>query len=102
MGSFALRAIHSMPKPTISSQAGSLTSSVLDFYYVRKTEQSNRSRAMAHDFMPGLAGVPAARSAVSDVDGERGILEYRGIRIEDLCARSTFLETSWLLLFGQL
>jgi len=57
---------------------------------------------MAHDFMPGLAGVPAAKSAVSDVDGERGILEYRGIRIEDLCARSTFLETSWLLLFGQL
>jgi citrate synthase len=57
---------------------------------------------MAHDFMPGLAGVPAAKSAVSDVDGERGVLEYRGIRIEDLCARSTFLETSWLLLFGQL
>ena len=26
---------------------------------------------MAHDFMPGLAGVPAAKSAVSDVDGER-------------------------------
>ena len=57
---------------------------------------------MAHDFMPGLAGVPAAKSAVSDVDGERGILECREDRIEDLCARSTFLETSWLLLFGQL
>ena len=36
---------------------------------------------MPHDFMPGLAGVPAARSAVSDVDGHVGILEYRGIRI---------------------
>ncbi len=57
---------------------------------------------MPHDFMPGLAGVPAARSAVSDVDGERGILEYRGIRIEELCANSTFLETTYLLLFGRL
>jgi citrate synthase len=57
---------------------------------------------MPHDFMPGLAGVPAARSAVSDVDGQAGILEYRGIRIEELCARSSFLETTWLLLFGRL
>jgi citrate synthase len=57
---------------------------------------------MPHDFMPGLAGVPAARSAVSDVDGQRGVLEYRGIRIEELCGKSTFLETSYLLLFGHL
>ncbi len=57
---------------------------------------------MPHDFMPGLAGVPAAKSAVSDVDGERGILEYRGIRIEALCAQSTYLETAYLLLFGRL
>ena len=57
---------------------------------------------MPHDFMPGLAGVPAARPAVSDVDGQAGILEYRGIRIEELCRRSSFLETTWLLLFGRL
>jgi 2-methylcitrate synthase/citrate synthase II len=57
---------------------------------------------MPHDFMPGLAGVPAARSAVSDVDGQAGILEYRGIRIEQLCEQSSFLETTWLLLFGRL
>lgn len=57
---------------------------------------------MPHDFMPGLAGVPAAKSAVSDVDGQRGVLEYRGIRIEDLCAKSSYLETAFLLLFGHL
>ncbi len=57
---------------------------------------------MPHDFMPGLAGVPAAKSAISDVDGQRGILEYRGIRVEDLCAKSSFLETAYLLLFGHL
>jgi citrate synthase len=57
---------------------------------------------MPHDFMPGLAGIPAAKSAVSDVDGERGVLEYRGIRVEELCARSSYLETAYLLLFGHL
>ena len=57
---------------------------------------------MPHDFMPGLAGVPAAKSSVSDVDGQRGILEYRGIRIEELCAKSSFLETAFLLLLGRL
>ena len=57
---------------------------------------------MPHDFMPGLAGIPAAKSAVSDVDGERGVLEYRGIRVEELCKRSSFLETTYLLLFGRL
>jgi citrate synthase len=57
---------------------------------------------MPHDFMPGLAGVPAAKSAVSDVDGQRGVLEYRGIRVEDLCEKSSFLETSFLLLYGRL
>ena len=57
---------------------------------------------MPHDFMPGLAGVPAATSSISDVDGQRGILEYRGIRVETLCADSTYLETAYLLLFGHL
>jgi len=57
---------------------------------------------MPHDFMPGLAGIPAAKSAVSDVDGERGVLEYRGIRVEELCKRSSYLETTYLLLFGHL
>ena len=57
---------------------------------------------MPHDFMPGLAGVPAAKSAISDVDGIRGVLEYRGIRVEELCQHSSFLETSYLLLFGRL
>ncbi|MCS6296411.1 MAG: citrate synthase [Nitrospira sp.] len=57
---------------------------------------------MPHDFMPGLAGVPAAKSAISDVDGLRGVLEYRGIRVEELCQHSSFLETSYLLLFARL
>ena len=55
-----------------------------------------------HDFFPGLAGVPAAKSNISSVNGEEGILEYRGIRIEDLATHSTFPETAYLLLFNRL
>jgi citrate synthase len=54
------------------------------------------------DYSPGLAGVPAARSKVSYLDGIKGILEYRGIRIEVLSEKSTFLEAAYLLLFGKL
>ena len=55
-----------------------------------------------HEFSPGLAGVPAAKSSISYVDGQAGLLEYRGIRIADLAIHSTFMETSFLLLFGRL
>ena len=48
-------------------------------------------------FVPGLAGVIAAQSRVGFVDGENGILEYRGIRIENLAEQSTFEETAYLL-----
>src|SRR5437667_9257630 len=57
---------------------------------------------MPHDFMPGLAGVPAARSRISDVDGRGGGLEDRGLRTEALASKSTFLETAFLLLFSHL
>ena len=65
-----------------------------------RLDMPKESYAMPHDFMPGLAGVPAARSTISDVNGETGVLEYRGIRIEELTAKSTFLETAYLLLFN--
>jgi citrate synthase len=55
-----------------------------------------------HDYLPGLAGVPAAKSTISYVDGLQGILEYRGIPIEELATRSTFTETAFLLLFNRL
>lgn len=54
------------------------------------------------EYSPGLAGIPAARSKISYLDGLKGILEYRGIRIEVLAEKSTFLETAYLLLFGKL
>ncbi len=53
-------------------------------------------------YSEGLAGIPVARSAVSSVDGTRGYLEYRGIDIEQLAENSSFEETAWLLLYGDL
>jgi citrate synthase len=46
----------------------------------------------------GLRGVTVADTRISDVDGENGILIYRGYRIEDLAKNSTFEETAYLLL----
>ncbi|MBD2480422.1 citrate synthase [Planktothrix sp. FACHB-1365] len=54
------------------------------------------------EFKPGLEGVPATLSSISYVDGQKGILEYRGISIQQLANYSTFLETSYLLIWGKL
>jgi citrate synthase len=54
------------------------------------------------EYKPGLEGIPAAQSSISYVDGKQGILEYRGIRIEELAVKSTFLETAYLLIWGKL
>jgi citrate synthase len=57
---------------------------------------------MVCEFRPGLEGIAAAQSSISNVDGQKGILEYRGIRIEELAEKSTFLETAYLLIWGEL
>lgn len=54
------------------------------------------------ELRPGLADVPVAESAVSFIDGKRARLEYRGIAVETLARESSFEETSWLLLKGDL
>lgn len=54
------------------------------------------------ELVPGLAGIPAAESSISFIDGQAGILEYRGHRIETLAENSNFEETCWLLLNGKL
>lgn len=54
------------------------------------------------EYLPGLEGVPATKSNISDIDGERGILSYRGYRIEELAEHSSFEETCLLLLDGRL
>lgn len=50
----------------------------------------------------GFANTASCCSEVSYINGEEGILRYRGINIEDLAAKSSFVETAHLLLHGQL
>jgi len=51
---------------------------------------------------PGLGNTGACTSAITFLDGERGILRYRGIPIEQLAESATYLETSYLLIYGVL
>ncbi len=53
-------------------------------------------------FDPGYANTGACRSAVTFIDGDNGILRYRGYSIEDLAEKSSFLEVSYLLIYGEL
>jgi citrate synthase len=55
-----------------------------------------------HLYSPGLVGIIATESSVSNINGGKGILSYRGYSIEELAKKSTFEETSYLLLFGEL
>jgi len=57
---------------------------------------------MTAEYVPGLSGVPAAKSAISFIDGEKGVLEFRGMRIEELVAKANFEEAAYLLLFAKL
>lgn len=50
----------------------------------------------------GYLNTAVCRSQISYIDGDRGILRYRGYDIEDLAEHSNFLEVSYLLLYGEL
>lgn len=53
-------------------------------------------------YAKGLEGVIADESKICYIDGEAGLLSYRGYSIVDLAKNSNFGETAWLLLFGKL
>ena len=50
----------------------------------------------------GYGNTGSCRSAITFIDGEKGILRYRGYPIEQLAEKSTFIESSYLLMFGEL
>jgi citrate synthase len=51
---------------------------------------------------PAFTNTASCRSAITYIDGEAGILQHRGIPIEQLCEKSTYLEVAYLLIFGEL
>jgi citrate synthase len=50
----------------------------------------------------GYGNTGSCKSAITFIDGEKGILRYRGYPIEQLAERSTFLECAWLVIYGEL
>jgi citrate synthase len=61
-----------------------------------------RAQTGAITFDPGYGNTGACRSAITFIDGEKGILRYRGYPIEELAGRASFLEVAFLLLHGEL
>ena len=61
-----------------------------------------RQKSGCITFDPGYGNTGSCRSAITFMDGEKGILRYRGIPIEELAEHSTFVETSFLLITGRL
>jgi len=65
-----------------------------------KTADPNDSGLMSYD--PAFLNTAACRSAITFIDGDKGILRYRGYPIEQLAENATFLEVAWLLRHGEL
>jgi citrate synthase len=61
-----------------------------------------RAKTGAITLDPGFGNTGACRSKITFIDGEKGILRYRGYPIEELAAKSNFLEVAWLLTKGEL
>ena len=51
---------------------------------------------------PAFMNTASCRSAITFIDGDKGILDYRGYPIEQLAEHSDFIETAYLILFGEL
>jgi len=51
---------------------------------------------------PGYVNTGSCESAITYIDGEKGILRYRGYAIEDVCKHTDFLETAFLVIYGEL
>ena len=65
-----------------------------------KIKDSDGSALAVYD--PGFVNTASCKSSVTFIDGDKGILEYRGYPIEQLAEKSTFLEVAYLLVHGEL
>ena len=70
----------------------------MDFRQIKVSDED--FGLMVYD--PAFTNTASCRSAITYIDGDRGILEYRGYPIEELAEQSTFLETAYLIIYGEL
>ncbi len=74
------------------------TVKAMDFRQIKVSEDD--FGLMTYD--PAFTNTASCRSAITFIDGEAGVLQHRGIPIEQLCEKSTYLEVAYLLVFGEL
>src|SRR6266508_1786556 len=67
---------------------------------LRQIKAGGEAGLMTYD--PGFTNTAACKSRITFIDGDKGILNYRGYPIEQLAEKSTFLETAYLILNGEL
>jgi citrate synthase len=70
----------------------------MDFRQIKVSEDD--FGLMTYD--PAFTNTASVRSSVCFIDGEAGVLEYRGYPIEQLCGKSSYLEVAYLLIYGEL
>ena len=59
-------------------------------------------QAKVFTYDPGFVSTASCNSSITYIDGNEGVLRYRGYPIEQLAAKSTFIEVAYLLLYGDL
>src|SRR5215204_1138535 len=74
------------------------TVKAMDFRQIKVSEDD--FGLMTYD--PAFTNTASCRSSVCYIDGEAGVLEYRGYPIDELCERSSYLEVAYLLIYGEL
>jgi len=96
-----------VPEKTVSMNAGK--EELLDLQVIEGTEGERavdisdlRGKTGLVTLDPAFMNTASTESAITFLDGERGILRYRGVPIEELGERSTFTETAYLLIYGHL
>ncbi len=88
-----------MERLTMTADGGESAELAVEDGAVRATEL-RKLGVMSYD--PAFLNTASCRSAITYLDGDAGILRYRGYPIEQLAEASSYLETAWLLLFGEL
>ncbi len=98
----------SIPK-TLAGATISIDGQSVELPFLRGSEaevaidiEQLRSKTGLIAYDPGYANTGSCKSGITFIDGEAGILRYRGYPIEELAHKSSFLEVAWLLIHGEL
>ena len=91
-------------KDTRTSQAYSIpiTDNAIRATDLKKVKTSDPEDLGLVSYDPAFLNTASCRSAITYIDGDKGILRYRGYPIEQLADKATFLEVAWLLRHGEL